>query len=111
MELDAVEVEVIRHAIHYLEGFGRATGLLDDPRRSLSDLRRVVGVLAEVGRGALAVGDVSRYLRERSDAPARLTAPPSGLFLERVFYEGDRRDWPLVPALDPARGASVKVDP
>ena len=66
-------------------------------------VRRVVGVLAEVGRGALAVGDVSRFLREDSNAPARLTAPPSGLFLERVFYEGDRRDWPLRPALDPER--------
>lgn len=74
-------------------------------------VRRMVGVLAEVGRGALSVGDVSRFLREDSDAPARLTAPPSGLFLERVFYEGDRRDWPLAPALDPARGrASAKVD-
>jgi tRNA pseudouridine38-40 synthase len=74
-------------------------------------VRRVVGVLAEVGRGALSVGDVSRFLGEGSDAPARLTAPPSGLFLERVFYEGDRRDWPLAPALDPARGASAKVEP
>ena len=74
-------------------------------------VRRVVGVLAEVGRGALAVGDVSRFLREGSNAPARFTAPPSGLFLERVFYEGDRRDWPLAPALDPARGASAKVEP
>jgi len=27
--------------------------------------------------------------------PARLTAPPSGLFLERVFYEGDAREHPL----------------
>jgi tRNA pseudouridine38-40 synthase len=49
------------------------------------------------------VGDVSRFLREDSDAPARLTAPPSGLFLERVFYEGDRRQWPLLSALDPTR--------
>jgi hypothetical protein len=27
--------------------------------------------------------------------PARLTAPASGLFLERVYYEGDRRDVPI----------------
>ena len=26
---------------------------------------------------------------------ARLTAPASGLFLERVFYEGDARDTPV----------------
>jgi tRNA pseudouridine38-40 synthase len=66
-------------------------------------VRRVVGVLAEVGRGGLAVGDVSRFLREDSEAPARLTAPPSGLFLERVFYDGDPPAGPLRPALDPAR--------
>jgi tRNA pseudouridine38-40 synthase len=58
-------------------------------------VRRVVGVLAEVGRGALRGEEVERFLRERSGVPARLTAPPSGLFLERVFYPGDPRDLPL----------------
>jgi tRNA pseudouridine38-40 synthase len=53
-------------------------------------VRRVVGVLAEVGRGAIETKEVSRFLREASEVPARLTAPPSGLFLERVFYvEGE----------------------
>jgi tRNA pseudouridine38-40 synthase len=52
-------------------------------------VRRMVGVLAEVGRGGLAPKDVERFLRERSAVPATLTAPPSGLFLERVLYEGD----------------------
>jgi tRNA pseudouridine38-40 synthase len=61
-------------------------------------VRRVVGVLAEVGRGKLQMGDVARLLEERSDVPARLTAPPSGLFLERVFYEGESRELPLVAA-------------
>jgi tRNA pseudouridine38-40 synthase len=62
-------------------------------------VRRVVGVLAEVGRGALQPTDVGRFLTEDSSIPAQHTAPPSGLFLERVFYEGDRRDWPLRPAI------------
>jgi tRNA pseudouridine38-40 synthase len=61
-------------------------------------VRRIVGVLAEVGRGQLARKEVERFLRADSPEPARLTAPPSGLFLERVFYEGDRREHPLVPA-------------
>jgi tRNA pseudouridine38-40 synthase len=61
-------------------------------------VRRVVGVLAGVGRGALTLADVSRFLEAHSDAPARLTVPPSGLFLERVFYEGDERELPLVAA-------------
>jgi tRNA pseudouridine38-40 synthase len=62
-------------------------------------VRRVVGVLAEVGRGDLAGDDVGRFLREASDVPAGLTAPPSGLFLERVFYEGDRPPEPLRAAV------------
>ena len=55
-------------------------------------VRRIVGVLVEIGRGGLAAGDATRFLTEASGAPARLTAPPSGLFLERVFYQNDRRD-------------------
>jgi tRNA pseudouridine38-40 synthase len=29
-------------------------------------------------------------LNSYSEAPARFTAPPSGLFLEKVLYEGDK---------------------
>ena len=65
-------------------------------------VRRVVGVLAEVGRGCAGGRATSRAsCVEDSDAPARLTAPPSGLFLERVFYEGDARDWPLASRARP----------
>jgi len=58
-------------------------------------VRRVVGVLVEIGRGALSEEQAASMLLERSDAPARLTAPAAGLFLERVYYEGDRRDLPI----------------
>jgi tRNA pseudouridine38-40 synthase len=57
-------------------------------------VRRMVGVLVEVGRGALEPGAVAAFLAEGSAAPARLTAPPSGLFLERVYYKGDARGAP-----------------
>jgi tRNA pseudouridine38-40 synthase len=50
-------------------------------------VRRFVGVLAEVGRGQLAPGEVAKLLTGRSDLPARLTAPASGLFLEKVLYD------------------------
>jgi len=53
-------------------------------------VRRIVGVLAEVGRGKLSRQDVERFIREASGAPTHLTAPPSGLFLERVYYKGDK---------------------
>ena len=74
-------------------------------------VRRMVGVLAEVGKGELDPDDVGRLLRraiprtDGADAGA-LTAPASGLFLERVFYDGDPRRWPLLPAapVRPARG-------
>jgi tRNA pseudouridine38-40 synthase len=52
-------------------------------------VRRMVGVLVAIGRGELDAGDVDRFLREPSGIPARLTAPASGLFLERVTYPGD----------------------
>ena len=76
-------------------------------------VRRIVGVLVEVGRGAMTSQDAAAMLVPRqarhalsasqgdaqSDLPARLTAPASGLFLERVYYEGDRRDLPVMPAV------------
>ena len=58
-------------------------------------VRRMVGVLAAVGRGELTSGEVAGFLDERSDLPATLTAPASGLFLEAVFYAGDPPPPPL----------------
>jgi tRNA pseudouridine38-40 synthase len=55
-------------------------------------VRRIVGVLVEIGRGGLDPDAVAQYLAETSAAPAKLTAPASGLFLERVYYKNDRRD-------------------
>lgn len=49
-------------------------------------VRRMVGTLAEVGRGSIPPGSVRRLLLEESNGPAAVTAPPSGLFLEKVFY-------------------------
>jgi tRNA pseudouridine38-40 synthase len=63
-------------------------------------VRRMVGVMAEVGRGGLPLTDAERFLREPSEVPAQLTAPPSGLFLERVLYEGDVPPGPLRPVLN-----------
>ena len=52
-------------------------------------VRRVVGVLVEIGRGALDEHAVARFLESASPVPATLTAPPSGLFLEGVRYDED----------------------
>jgi tRNA pseudouridine38-40 synthase len=58
-------------------------------------VRRLVGVLAAIGRGDLRVEDAARWLDERSDVPATMTAPASGLFLESVSYGDDERPAPL----------------
>lgn len=62
-------------------------------------VRRLVGVLVEVGRGRLSEEQAAAFLSARSDLPARLTAPASGLFLERVYYPGDARDQPVQAAV------------
>lgn len=72
-------------------------------------VRRMVGVLVEAAKGQIEPADVQHLLsgnpRKGLPAPATLTAPASGLFLERVFYDGDQRQWPLRPAIPvaPAR--------
>lgn len=67
-------------------------------------VRRVVGALVEVGAGALSGDDFAALLTRapvRFD-PAAATAPPSGLFLERVLYP---QEAPLAPlrAITPVR--------
>jgi tRNA pseudouridine38-40 synthase len=52
-------------------------------------VRRIVGVLVQVGLGNLPAEAMARFLREAVDDPAQWTAPPSGLFLERVLYPAD----------------------
>lgn len=49
-------------------------------------VRRIAGTLAEAGRGNLTKRDIDIFLKTFSPIPAKLTAPPSGLFLEKVFY-------------------------
>jgi tRNA pseudouridine38-40 synthase len=58
-------------------------------------VRRIVGVLAAVGRGELTPAKAGAFLEERSELPATLTAPGSGLFLEAVYYSGDEGPGPV----------------
>ena len=52
-------------------------------------VRRLAGIIVEAGRGSLSRTDVERLLAHASELPARCTAPPSGLYLAQVLYEGD----------------------
>jgi tRNA pseudouridine38-40 synthase len=62
-------------------------------------VRRLAGILVEAGRGNLPPAEVQRILTNASEFPARCTAPPSGLFLAQVLYEGDRLEPLWLPPL------------
>jgi tRNA pseudouridine38-40 synthase len=62
-------------------------------------VRRMTGVLVEAGRGKLASEVISSFFKKHSDIPAKLTAPPSGLFLERVYYKNEAINFQALPVL------------
>ena len=53
-------------------------------------VRRIVGITVEAGRGYLSNQDIKNLLVSYSELPARYTAPPSGLFLEKILYKSDK---------------------
>ena len=60
-------------------------------------VRRIVGTLIRVGASELSAAELAALIDGRapsSDGPAAWTAPPSGLYLEKVLY---REDPPLPP--------------
>jgi len=125
---DPLNVEQMRAAADELVGFGDFRAFTDDDPEEKSTtvllgnievaeeealllvrvtgshflwkmVRRIVGVLVEAGRGGLAPRDVRSLLSSNSELPPRLTAPASGLFLERVYYEPPSSFAPLRSAL------------
>jgi len=73
-------------------------------------VRRIVGTLVEIGADRLDADDLETLLageplRGSAGTPAEWTAPPSGLFLERVLYPGEPPLGPLAPMIP------VKVEP
>jgi tRNA pseudouridine38-40 synthase len=64
-------------------------------------VRRIVGVLAAIGRGDLNGSQVASLLDEGKGAAAAatLTAPAAGLFLEGVYYKGDTGPGPIEPVM------------
>jgi tRNA pseudouridine38-40 synthase len=62
-------------------------------------VRRLVGCLVGVGRGEISVKDFEGLFGGASPYPARVTAPPSGLFLEEVIFPGEKFQRPLEPLL------------
>jgi tRNA pseudouridine38-40 synthase len=70
-------------------------------------VRRIVGVLVQVGIGALPPEAMRRFLSDIVDDPAQWTAPPSGLFLEKVVYPGEVPGGPIARP----RGRRYTPDP
>lgn len=54
-------------------------------------VRSIVGALAKIGTGRIAVADIERILDSKDRSEGEPTCPPHGLFLVRVFYE--ENDW------------------
>jgi tRNA pseudouridine38-40 synthase len=51
-----------------------------------SMVRIILGTMIDVGRGKLTPAQVKEILESRQRTAASFTAPPHGLFLEKVFY-------------------------
>lgn len=62
-------------------------------------VRRMVGVMVEAGRGKLSVKQIEQMFKQPNELIAELTAPPSGLYLEKVCYAGDKLPDVLLPVL------------
>ncbi|MHC1739398.1 MAG: tRNA pseudouridine(38-40) synthase TruA [Ignavibacteriaceae bacterium] len=65
-------------------------------------VRRMIGLLVEIGRGNLSPKDIEIFLKHYSVVPAKFTSPPSGLYLEKIVYSPrDKRKQlhELIPAL------------
>jgi tRNA pseudouridine38-40 synthase len=65
-------------------------------------VRRLVGVLAAVGRKELKPADAARLLGEDpgTATPASLAAPAAGLFLEAVLYKGEAAPGPIAAMMN-----------
>jgi len=66
-----------------------------------NQVRRMVGVLVEVGRGKMTIADIKTFLKSESERPSQLTAPPSGLYLNKVYYDNE------VPSINPTFPVSI----
>ena len=74
-------------------------------------VRRVVGCLVGVGRGEISVKDFEALFASPSPYPARVTAPPSGLFLEEVIFPGEEFRRPLEPVLGVSHNQEIPLAP
>jgi tRNA pseudouridine38-40 synthase len=115
---DPLNIEKMRQAANELVGFKDFNSFTDDSPEEKSTLvelkfldvyeygdtiiihtigshflwkmvRRMVGILVETGRGNINPKEIQNILKNPDFPVAKYTAPPSGLFLEKVYYPGE----------------------
>jgi len=85
---------------------GAALALHFEGNRFLMHMVRIMaGTLMEVGKGRYRAEDLPEILAARDRRRAGITAPPHGLYLEKVWYQrrwglGEPSPWPEDPAQD-----------
>jgi tRNA pseudouridine38-40 synthase len=63
-------------------------------------VRRITGVLVHAGKGKLTLGEIRAFIDQHSERPSQLAAPPSGLYLQRVYYPGESIEYhPKTPIM------------
>ncbi len=62
-------------------------------------VRRLTGIIVEAGRRKVSLDEAAKFLERPSPKIAELTAPPSGLFLENVYYSGVEEGEGITPPL------------
>ena len=80
---------VLVHAVQLIEGEELITVRVIGSHFLWRMVRRIVGVLVEVGCHRLTEEDIRGFLNTPSTIPANHTAPGAGLFFERGFYNDD----------------------
>ena len=61
-------------------------------------VRRITGVLVHAGKGKLSLKEIKGFMDQYSERPSQLAAPPSGLYLHRVYYPGESFEYhPKIP--------------
>ena len=79
--------EVLVHMVQLVEDEDMLTVRVVGSHFLWRMVRRMVGVLVEVGCHRLINEDIRSFLRTRSTVPFNHTAPPAGLFFEKAFYD------------------------
>jgi tRNA pseudouridine38-40 synthase len=63
-------------------------------------VRRITGVLVHAGKGKLTIKEIQGFMDQYSERPSQLAAPPSGLYLHRVYYPGESFEYhPKIPVV------------